>query len=382
MMHGHEVAVFREFEDTADPTPFVAAPTSQPEAFQWEETNEAWEGEAAGAWYPHQATAFAAMLTAAPEARASQTSDAELDAAEETPLAEIAPVDEAELFIDEATDGIRGALDAIKTRTRIAGRIRDENKLTNLVFFDHHPERSGRPLAPDEPHYADLRWEWLAIRDTIVRPALRPARRAAARYDRDGAIAYARKFWLQPCDDQFIGLGSSSGKTFVAVDPGTRFEHDSDPAAPEHAVVPGGSPIPWTDLDDCTHFISCCIGERPGQPCGGLKITLRQLGAPPTAPYGIVRVSSMVSYLVKTGYAQVVAEKSNDDTMISQLSAGDLIAYFNIKSNIYSHMTLLLPDNKIACHTYCRSDQPECTWDNNWDLGRGNHTWTFLRIVA
>jgi hypothetical protein len=77
-----------------------------------------------------------------------------------------------------------------------------------------------------------------------------------------------------------------------------------------------------------------------------------------------------------------VAEKSNDDTMISRLSAGDLIAYFNVKRNIYSHLTLLLPDNKIACHTYCRSDQPECTWDNDWDLGRSSHRWTFLRIVA
>ena len=34
----------------------------------------------------------------------------------------------------------------------------------------------------------------------------------------------------------------------------------------------------------------------------------------------------MVTYLVKQGYAQVMAEKSEDDTVIGRLSPGDLIA--------------------------------------------------------
>ena len=49
---------------------------------------------------------------------------------------------------------------------------RDASVLTNLVFFHRHPERGGRKLAPGERGYADLSREWLAIRDTIVRPAL------------------------------------------------------------------------------------------------------------------------------------------------------------------------------------------------------------------
>ena len=49
---------------------------------------------------------------------------------------------------------------------------RDANVLTNLVFFHRHPERGGRALVRDEPRYADLSREWLAIRDTIVRPEL------------------------------------------------------------------------------------------------------------------------------------------------------------------------------------------------------------------
>ena len=49
---------------------------------------------------------------------------------------------------------------------------RDANLLTNLVFFHRHPERGGRALVRDEPGYADLSREWIAIRDTIVRPQL------------------------------------------------------------------------------------------------------------------------------------------------------------------------------------------------------------------
>ncbi len=49
---------------------------------------------------------------------------------------------------------------------------RDANLLTNLVFFHRHPERGGRALLRDEPGYADLSREWMAIRDTIVRPQL------------------------------------------------------------------------------------------------------------------------------------------------------------------------------------------------------------------
>jgi hypothetical protein len=56
---------------------------------------------------------------------------------------------------------------------------RDVNALTNLVFFHRHRERNGRPLARDEPGYPALSREWIAIRNTIVRPALEKPRQAA-----------------------------------------------------------------------------------------------------------------------------------------------------------------------------------------------------------
>ncbi len=204
-------------------------------------------------------------------------------------------------------------------------------------------------------------------------------------YDRAAALDYARKFWLRPCDDQFIALGASAGKDFVKVPDGTTFVHESPTAtlsAREHALLPDGTRIEWRDLDDCTHFISCCIGTRPGEPCGGLPITYKQLGEPPTAPYGIVRVGTMVDFLVRKGLAEIVAEKSTDDTKIDALAFGDLVAYFNTAHGFYSHLAIFLGLGKIASHTYGRSDQPECTWDNDWDLGRGSHTWTFIRIVV
>jgi hypothetical protein len=48
--------------------------------------------------------------------------------------------------------------------------FRDENKLTNLIFFARHPERGGRKLEKSEPGFQALSREWLEIRDRIVRP--------------------------------------------------------------------------------------------------------------------------------------------------------------------------------------------------------------------
>lgn len=50
---------------------------------------------------------------------------------------------------------------------------RDENKLTNMVFFARHPELGGRKL---KSHEKELAREWLDIRDRLVRPVLQGAR--------------------------------------------------------------------------------------------------------------------------------------------------------------------------------------------------------------
>lgn len=62
---------------------------------------------------------------------------------------------------------LRGEGSALKNR--IDAGERDENVLTDVVFFGRHPERQYQPLAK---HEVGLQAEWLAIRDGTVRPAL------------------------------------------------------------------------------------------------------------------------------------------------------------------------------------------------------------------
>jgi len=247
------------------------------------------------------------------------------------------------------------------------------------------------PLVEEaEGVFDDVMARYRSIIAATKRVLANPAPVGSQPYDRRGALEYARTFWRRPCDDQFIAIRSGSGRNFVQVPPGTTFEHEPRPdgssAGQEHARLPDGTQIPWSALDDCTHFISCCIGQRPGRPCGGLAIGYHQLGAPPRAPYGIVRVSTMVDFLAGRlpGHPRrvdVIAERSRDLGLVTRLEPGDLVAYFNTTSGRYSHLAMLLDGERIACHTYCRSDHPDCTWDNHWALGCTTHSWTFLHFT-
>lgn len=51
----------------------------------------------------------------------------------------------------------------------IARGVRNENQIADAVFFNRHPERNGRRLAPGE---SALVQEWVQIRDQVVRPVL------------------------------------------------------------------------------------------------------------------------------------------------------------------------------------------------------------------
>ncbi len=62
-------------------------------------------------------------------------------------------------------------------RTAIQRGVRDENRLTDLLFNTRHPERRGLRLRQEEQQ---LIREWLEIRDTLVRPALRGPSRGGA----------------------------------------------------------------------------------------------------------------------------------------------------------------------------------------------------------
>lgn len=51
----------------------------------------------------------------------------------------------------------------------IARGVHNENQIADAVFFNRHPDRNGRRLAPGE---SALVQEWVQIRDQLVRPML------------------------------------------------------------------------------------------------------------------------------------------------------------------------------------------------------------------
>jgi hypothetical protein len=97
-------------------------------------------------------------------------------------------------------DMVRQGLSSAAVLAAIASGERDEQALTNRVFFARHPELGGRKLRPDE---TSLVAEWLSIRDTVVRPLLsasgRPRRggegrqRMSTQSLREAWAAYARR---------------------------------------------------------------------------------------------------------------------------------------------------------------------------------------------
>ncbi|HEY3040101.1 MAG TPA: penicillin-insensitive murein endopeptidase [Pyrinomonadaceae bacterium] len=57
-------------------------------------------------------------------------------------------------------------------RVAVLAGNRDQNQLTNKLFFAQHPELKRRKLLPSEPGFKQLSHEWLRIRDTIIRPLI------------------------------------------------------------------------------------------------------------------------------------------------------------------------------------------------------------------
>jgi len=75
-------------------------------------------------------------------------------------------------FPESVLKAARGGLEGAAIKLAVASGHRDENRLTNLIFFARHPERQGRSLARDEPDFERLGREWVELRDRLVRPAL------------------------------------------------------------------------------------------------------------------------------------------------------------------------------------------------------------------
>jgi len=166
-------------------------------------------------------------------------------------------------------------------------------------------------------------------------------------YNREQARKYASAYAWKVCHDGSIAVDGS--KLYEKAKPGSKM-----------------SLYDFSDENDCTHYISCCIGDhggipfgskkRTGIPGGGLKITLQtaiQKG------YGCSSAPKMVAYLLKNHAKLVGTEKMRVTKSVTELAQhksekGDLIAYAETKTGGYKHMAFNLWHGYISCHTDCR----------------------------
>ncbi|HZS42390.1 MAG TPA: amidase domain-containing protein [Polyangia bacterium] len=202
-------------------------------------------------------------------------------------------------------------------------------------------------------------------------------------YNRDAAVTYARLFSQVPCSDGFIMLNGRGGlPDYIATPDGTTIVSDFDAdgnIVSERVLAADGSPftLPNSDAltnaqaDDCTHFISSCIGQPPKVAAGGLKLP-RMWGDPPHDPYGVSRVSTLLKYLTDHGLARALATNSTDTTVADRLDPGDLIAYVNSDGEA-QHFGLYVGSGLICSHTRSRLDWPWQRLDFS--------AWTFLHIA-
>lgn len=194
-------------------------------------------------------------------------------------------------------------------------------------------------------------------------------------YNRTKALAYARKYWTKACSDLYIGIGDPPG--YKQMPAGTTFVRS--PGVPEKAKLPDGTFV--TNLDDCAHFLSCCLGKEQHEVGGGLPIQ-RDF---PSAIYGVISARRLFATLTEDGLIETVIVKANHDAAaqkLPELAAGDLIFYWSPGVGAYGHVAMWLKDsqNRIACHTYCRCDQTNDAgqaWDS---VGIDNVSYTLVRV--
>ncbi|QQN65259.1 amidase domain-containing protein [Bradyrhizobium diazoefficiens] len=193
-------------------------------------------------------------------------------------------------------------------------------------------------------------------------------------YDRAKALAYARKYWTKSCSDGYVGVRETT--PYVKVPNGTVFVRTD---TNETAHLPDGKVV--DNVDDCAHFLSCCLGHEANEAGGGLPIQ-RDF---PSAIYGVISARRLFSTLTEDGLIESILQKASHDQTahkLSQLAAGDLIFYWDPSVNAYGHSAMYLADAKkrIACHTRCRCDQSNEA-GQEWDsVAIPNVSYTLARV--
>lgn len=158
-------------------------------------------------------------------------------------------------------------------------------------------------------------------------------------YDRLAAYNYAQKYWDEVCSD---GYFVNTRTTFIPLDPGTD--------------------ITGMTGYDCAHFVSCCIGNEPHEPGGGLDVPSTALHI-----YGELGATRLGNWLISSG-------NGVEKTAISELMMGDIINYDWDGDGHWDHAALYLGGSEVAGHT-------TCVWEADWQLiGAANYR--FVHILS
>jgi hypothetical protein len=88
------------------------------------------------------------------------------------------PASASDSLFQKIQNALAGGQWYVALTLAVLAGLRDENKLTNMIFFARHPERGGRKLEQSDPNFKQLSQEWLDIRRGIVRPFLDQIARA------------------------------------------------------------------------------------------------------------------------------------------------------------------------------------------------------------
>jgi hypothetical protein len=189
---------------------------------------------------------------------------------------------------------------------------------------------------------------------------------ARSPYNRANAVAFARKYWNRVCPDSCIGIKAQP--FYRTVDKETVFQrHASGASAPEVAVESDGTTISFLEMEDCSHFVSSCLGTPPGGTAGGGLYIPSDF---PAVSYGIFGAQRLFDHL-NGGYLNVIGAGLNHAkaaAALSKLKEGDLIFYAPQGRPIGHAGMFLGASGMIACHTYCRADvaagDPPQEWDS------------------
>lgn len=188
-------------------------------------------------------------------------------------------------------------------------------------------------------------------------------------YNRVGALLYAQLYAFNVCHD---GRVATSG-IYPRAPAGSPINQAGLPEAARRLPNAYAVPHPVLNEDDCTHFISCCIGANlqvpsppavPNVRCGGGLSISQPFGSSvfghttvPNLLWELLGITPLRKPLARIAGSQF--QKTNDETTRSNiarlLQPGDLLAYSEkTDPSGYIHFAIIVGDANIACHTYSR----------------------------